>query len=290
LGDAGSVYVTGYTDSNDFPTVLPLQSQLPGFDTSLFKSVNSAGSFSAFDLNIPGAVAAMSINPSTGSAVVATEVGIYRTTNGGTSWTQQYAGAFSGTYAFFARSPASPSTLYLTQYYNNVYRSTDDGITWTFTGSSPNGEGGMLADPLTAGSVYVFSGGSPPVYISTDGGTTWNAASTGLPVAQVGTMTATTDGAIYAAVSGFGVYKSTNQGGSWTAVNTGLPAVPYAYPYTLTSSGTTVYFVASGFIYKSTNGGAGWAAMPTSVGADFIAVSPQNPSVLYAFTSNSAIQ
>jgi Beta-propeller repeat len=290
LGDAGSVYLTGYTDSNDFPAVLPLQSPLPGAGTSLSRSVDSASSFSASDLNIPGAVAALSINPSTGSTVVATEVGIYRTTNGGTSWTQQFAGSFSGTTAFIARSPVSPSTLYLTQYYNSFYRSTDDGVTWTSLSPSPSEAGGILADPLTAATVYLFCNCSPAVYKSTDGGTTWNGAITGLPVAQVGAMTATSDGAIYAGVSGFGIYKSTNQGGSWTAVNTGLPVGVYVYPYALTASGTTVYFVALGFIYESTNGGTNWAATPTSVGASYVAPSPTNPAIFYAFTSSGAIQ
>jgi hypothetical protein len=290
LGDSGSVYLTGYTDSNDFPSVSPLQSPLPGAGTSLSKSTNSAGSFSAFDSNIPGAVAAISINPSTGSAIVLTEVGIYRTTNGGTSWTQQFAGTFSGYSGFIARSPVAPSTLYATQYYNSFYSSTDDGVTWTLLGSAPGEAIGIQADPLTAGTVYFFCSCSPSVYKSTNGGTTWNPAGTGLPVASVAAMTATLDGTIYAGVSGFGIYKSTNRGGSWTAANSGLPATPYVNPYTLTSSNSGVYFVSLGNIYVSSDDGANWAATPTSVGASYIAVSPQNATILYAFTTNGAIQ
>jgi hypothetical protein len=290
LGDAGSVYLTGYTDSNDFPSVSALQSPLPGVGTSLFQSTNTAGSFSAFDTNIPGAAAGMSINPSTGSAVVLTEVGIYRTTNGGTSWTQQFAGPFSGYSGFIARSPVASSTLYATQYYNSFYSSTDDGVTWSPASTSPGEASGILADPLTAGTVYFFCNCSPSVYVSTNGGTTWNPASTGLPVAQVGAMTSTPNGAIYAGVTGFGIYKSTNQGGSWTAVNTGLPPSPAVNPYTLTSSGSTPYFVALGNVYITSDGGAHWEAAPTSVGASYIAVSPQAPPVIYAFTSNNTIQ
>ncbi len=81
--------------------------------------------------------------------------------------------------------------------------------------------GSILADPLTANTVYLYGSTAPYVSISLDGGSTWNPAATGLP-AQVESMVATTDGALYAGTYGSGIYKSTNQGGSWAAVNTGL--------------------------------------------------------------------
>jgi FG-GAP-like repeat/Putative Ig domain/Beta-propeller repeat len=292
LDGSDNVYLTGYTDSNTFPTVLPLQSAFPGNGISLFNSTNSGGTWAAFDTNIPGAVVGLSINPAGTSTVVLTDSGIYRTVNGGASWSRQSNVQF---YYYnesaISRSPVAPGTLYAVQCCSSVYRSTDDGVTWTYRGDSGSGgQGGILADPKTANTVYVYGDQSPYVSVSTDGGATFTPAGTGLP-GQVESLVGTTDGSLYANALGSGIYKSTNQGGSWAAVNTGLPTTPYAYyAQSLSASGTTVYFATEGMIYETTNGGAAWAATPTSVNAYAVAASPQNPSILYALTSNDTVR
>jgi hypothetical protein len=297
LDGSGNVYLAGTTDSANFPTVSPLQPTLPGSATSLFNSTNSGGSWAAFDSNIPGAVLQLSVNAAGTSSVVLTESGIYRTANSGGSWTQQLAAVFSSNNGdYIARSPVAAGTLYLSSCCTNVYQSTNDGVTWTQMGTA-SGAGqinGILADPLTANTVYIFGNNSPYIFKSTDGGKTWNSAATGLPGAQynsiVTTMAATTDGSLYAGTTGSGIYKSTNQGGSWAAVNTGLPANVGAGGYSLSASGTTVYF-SNGFVYVTTNGGASWAASPAGyLGAEQVAASPQNASIVYALIYNNSVQ
>jgi hypothetical protein len=293
-----NVYLTGSTDSNNFPTVLPLQSTFPGNGTSVFGSTNSGSSFTAADSTIPGAVADASINPAGTSAVVLTESGIYRTVNGGASWTQQNSQSFSAAdAAHIARSPAAPGTLYAVAYsYANTaaYQSTDDGVTWNTMGAIPSFPIGVMADPVTASTVYLFGYSSPYLFKSTDGGLTWNPAATGLPAAYVQSMTSTSDGSLYAGgylnnfSNGLGVYKSTNQGGSWTAVNTGL-GTPFSGPYALSASGTTVY-LASGNVYETTNGGTSWTATTGGhIAATSVAVSAQNANVLYVTTNNETL-
>jgi Bacterial Ig-like domain (group 3)/FG-GAP-like repeat/Beta-propeller repeat/FG-GAP repeat len=282
-----NVYLTGFTDSNNFPTVLPLQAILPGNRVSLFNSTNSGGSWSAFDENIPGAVFHVSINPAGTSDVVGTETGIYRTVNGGSSWTMQSGAGFFGYGSYLARSPVAAGTIYAVQCCTVISRSTDDGVTWTPMGNPSISPTGILADPLTATTLYLYSYSSPYVSRSTDAGTTWNPVGTGLP-AGVDSMAATADGSLYAATSGSGVYKSTNQGGLWTAVNTGLSSSSYAGRNSLSASGTTVYF-ALGSMYKTTNGGASWTAIASNIGAGSVAASPQNASILYAVTYSSTV-
>ncbi len=290
LDGSGNLYLAGYTDSANFPTVSPLQPVLPGSATSLYLTTTYGSSWAPFDGSIPGAVSDVSFNPQGSTAVVLTESGIYRTTNSGGSWTQQSAVAFSlSNSSFVARSPASPGTIYATTCCSAVYQSTDDGVTWSYKGSAPTQAQGILADPLTVGTVYIFGYASPYVFKSTDGGATWNPAATGLPAVPAGAMTATSDGTLYVGTYSFGIYTSTNQGGSWNAANSGLPPSVNAYPHSLSASGTTVY-LADGPVYVTTNGGANWTATAGTVNAAQVAVSAQNASILYVLTSSNQVE
>ena len=166
---SGNVYVGGYTDSTNFPIVSAVQPTLPGNGISLFNTTNSGSVWSAFDSNIPGAVFDISLNPGSGSEVVLTESGIYRTVNGGSSWSQQFPGGYSSYGSYLSRSPVTPSTVYAVSCCSSFYRSTDDGVTWSYGGNPPSQAAGILADPLTANTVYLYGYGSPYVFKSTDG-------------------------------------------------------------------------------------------------------------------------
>lgn len=292
LDKSGNVYLAGYTDSANFPTQAPVQASLPGNEVSLYSSTNSGGTWSASDTNIPGAVFNLSINPSGASEVVITESGIYRTANGGATWTQQFNSSFYSS-ADLSRSPASPGTIYVIQCCSSIYQSTDDGVTWNYMGyTNFNGyPNGILADPLTADTVYAYGYSSPYVWVSTNGGATWSGAGTGLPNSQVESMVATSDGSLYVATNTGGIYKSSNQAGSWTAVNSGLPSLYIYYPQALSASGTTVY-LTDGNLYETTNGGSSWSQLTgfTSGNAASVVVSPQSASTLYVWTYAGTIE
>ena len=276
-----NAYVAGYTDSNNFPSISALQPNYPGNPTSLFQTTNTGTNWSVFDNGISGAVLDISADPLTSGILVAvTENGIYRTTNGGTSWTQQLPGQG---FTALARS-ASASTIYALQP-NNVYLSSDNGVTWTYQGSTGSGYyNGLVADPVSASTIFLYSANGG-VLVSTNSGASFAAANTGLPTTTIYSMVVAADRTLYAAAHGSGIYKSTNQGTSWTAVNNGLPNPGYFYLHSLAVTGTTVYAAESG-VYVTTNGGASWTSTAGLVpnGAGIIGVSPTNASLLYAYS------
>ena len=290
---AGDVFVTGYTDSDQFPTVAAVQRSLPGNPTSLFQTTNSGASWSAFDANLPGKAYAVSVDPSNSSIIVAsTEGGTFRTTDGGASWSLRLAGPGA---SYLSRSPADSSTIYWVYTYG-VSRSTDGGVSWSFRGGvGASSLSGIVADPLNANTAYAFynSGSSPLLYKTTDGGATWPLAIGGLPANRVVAMAAAPDGSLYAAVYSYGVYKSTDQGTSWTAVSTGLPSPFYPGGGLTASSNSapvlylTAYQSGSYVVYKTTDGAAHWSATPGTPPASVssIVASPQNASVVYAIAS-----
>ena len=287
IDSSGNAYVGGYTDSNSFPAVASLQPNFPGNPTSVFTTSNQGGSWNIGDSGINGAVLDISADPVTsGIILAATENGIFRTTNSGSTWAQSLALSYV---VSLARSRVTSTTIYALSA-NNVYMSSDDGATWQYQGSLSTGNfEGLVTDPSTASTVYAYSSDSG-IYVSTNGGAAWSAANSGLPAASVPFAVATSDGSLYASAPGYGIYKSTNQAGSWSAVNTGLPAGAAFYAQSLAASGNTIY-AAAGTLYKTTNGGTNWAATTGSVpnGAYVIGVSPSNTSLVYASSGGGGV-
>ena len=277
---SGNAVVAGYTDSADFPVYAAVQPVAPGNATSLFTTGDMGATWTRFDSNIPGAVLDISVNPVSGAIVVLTELGIYRSTNGGGAWSLQLPLAVT-TVGLLARSPVAAITLYASSG-NTFFQSPDDGVTWNPMAPPPLSPIGIIGDPISSNTVYAFGhnySGGPSVYRTTDGGATWNAAAAGLPN-DVETMAGTVDGKLYAGSWGMGIYKSTDQGGSWDAGV--LPGQNYAGARSLTAVGNTLYF-ADGVIYRTTNSGVNWISTYPFIETFQIAVSPTNPSVLYGY-------
>lgn len=102
-----------------------------------------------------------------------------------------------------------------------IFRSDDNGASWTQVGTVPP----PLAWLSLAGD-WFYAGPSPflggSVYRSADEGATWVVAP--VPPWPVSTVTADSEGILYAATIGGGVYRSTDDGDTWIAWNAGLDA------------------------------------------------------------------
>jgi hypothetical protein len=124
--------------------------------------------------------------------------GLYRTTDGGDTWSLVLAGANATTGAVdVVIDPTDPSRLWAATWDHRrepdlrryggpgsgVYRSTDGGTTWQkLAGGLPASDAslgriGLTASPLVSGLVYAIAigtdGGLLGLYISPDGGDTW---------------------------------------------------------------------------------------------------------------------
>ena len=128
------------------------------------------------------------INPTNSQMLwCATSTGLYRTLNGGTSWTNQLSGNF--TQGSLRLKPNDPSVVYVSSR-NKFYKSTNSGSTFSNLGITglPADSGRLIFDVTAADSnlVYCLSAGTSPnfafqgIYKSTDAGTTF--VNTGLTV------------------------------------------------------------------------------------------------------------
>ncbi len=171
--------------------------------------------------------------------------GIWKSTNGGTTWTQLAATASSGNFNYIQKIVVHPTT-------GDVYAGTRSGVF-----RSQNGG--------TSWSKVLGSGAG--------------ASSNRVSDLEIGA-----DNAIYAALGLFqtdGVYKSvTGNNGGWTKLNTGGNGFPTTGFSRIEiacapSNANVIYAVTqqnpgygAGALYHSTNGGATWTARSTPTDAD----------------------
>lgn len=149
---------------------------------------------------------------------------LYKSEDGGRTFTCSQSGLPEEYFGLLTVDPRQPSNL-LVRAAEDLYRSTDGGISWSFLASfsAPDRLLRALAfDPRDSNRVYAGIRGG--VSRSTDGGLTWTPATAGLPrdavidleIDPVDTKT------LYALASRSGVFKSTDAGETWRPVGTGL--------------------------------------------------------------------
>ena len=115
--------------------------------------------------------------------------GMYESTDQGATWTAINTGLPSpldltgGQGQILTVSPsASGNVLYLTSG-SAIYKTTNGGASWAAPASLPVTAGfftAVASSPNNANLVYAVSSQSPALLLSSDGGATWNAATTGL--------------------------------------------------------------------------------------------------------------
>ena len=142
---------------------------------------------------------------------------------------------------------------------------------WVYTGGPGGGIVGCFAFTHEgSGETRIFAGTDRGVYISTDYGSNWTSANSGMPAyAEMTALLAVPGDAggacLFAAVFEEGVLRSTDGGLSWTPASAGLPSTLFNSSLTSVQdqTGKTILFVAFGYggggIYRSTDLGTNWS-------------------------------
>lgn len=193
----------------------------------------------------------------------ATGGGVWKTTDGGTTWNNVSDGFFqSGSVGAIAVAPSDPNVIYAGTGEgcvrietfasgDGMYKSADGGETWTHIGlDTSRNIAAVLVDPANPDIVYVAVQGSPwgphegrGVYKSLDGGKSWKPVLAGGPSVGASdlTMDPTNPSILYAAMwqhdqepwhgyqinsggLGSALYKSIDAGETWTKIQQGMPA------------------------------------------------------------------
>ena len=154
--------------------------------------------------------------------------GVFKSTDGGVTWVQRstglprYPGSAASAHAVLAlvMNPSNRSILYAASNpfdssvaSGNVYKSIDAGLNWAVAGTGLAGQDirALLIDPENTLRIYAASGGNAlnpgAVFVSENGGLTWNSISAGLPTGSA-TALALKGNTLYAGTR-FGVAEFT---------------------------------------------------------------------------------
>jgi photosystem II stability/assembly factor-like uncharacterized protein len=211
---------------------------------------------------------------------VATNDYIYKTRDGGQTWTNLSQGMSHSRVISMALDPAYPATVYAGTKGDAVYKSYDGGQRWV------SQRAGL--DDVTISSVvnqfvfdpednqHLFAATTMGVFETKNAGDSWTKRMDGmkevLMVVTLG-LDPTRPAILYAGTSG-GVYKSVDQAGHWEKVNNGLvsPAIiksSRALNVTATlvdpHEPDTVYAATLEGLYKSTDAATSWVRIGQSL-------------------------
>ena len=237
--------------------------------------------------NIGGRINSILIDPTNSNTIyVGTPAsGIFKTTDGGQNWSQQFTQESTLSIGVLAMDPSNSNTIYagtgdkalssFTYLGNGIYKSTDAGQTWTNIGLTNVGViSKVIVDPSDSNTIYV------------------------------GTM-----GNIYAQDNNRGLYKTTDGGLTWSQIlfvatdgGIGDLAMHPTNHDTLFATGrnrirTNAVSITTGpdaKIFRSYNGGQTWdtltAGLPSSLQCKVsIAIAPSNPNIIYAVYCDTSL-
>ncbi len=264
-----------------------------GSGNKVFKSTDMGGTWNDVSTGLGhGSIQALLFDGSNLFAGTQAEAaGIYRSTNGGTSWAAAAAGLPVGSNL---RSMISfGGYVFAGTEADGIYRSSDHGNTWTKTDVDNALLSHALVLTFCTKENTIFAGAINGAYRSTDGGATFARVSNGFPAGNVAVFSLTVSGGnIVAGVDILlsptsaldAVFYSSDDGDNWHRANlpsnvTFVPAVAsdgnsLAYAAVITDSSSTTG------LYKSTDAGITWDARTFSINADLNRMAVKGNNVL----------
>jgi hypothetical protein len=300
---AGNAYITGRTNSSDFPNVNGFR----GGSSNLYKTLDSGAHWNGQVVGpAGGGVNVLAVDPLAPNTMYAgmnvnAGGGIYKTIDGGVTWNALNTGLTTPFCAAIAVDPLTPTTLYasltlpLGSSSSGLYKSSDGGTSWSklATGLSGVTVSALAIDPVSPSTIYAgesFAG----VYKSTNGGASWVNSSTGITFGGTGAIAVDPNNpqTVYLSAGGGGVFKTINGGGNWAQANTGI-TVGFVRTLNIDSASNIYAGTISGGIFKSTNAGGNWNPITGNISGvvdvSSLALNPSAPSAIYFGTGNGKL-
>ncbi|NLS79169.1 MAG: hypothetical protein GXY76_18110 [Chloroflexi bacterium] len=232
---------------------------------------------------------------------------LYRTQDGGATWGRGYYTRNPGPYeekiydfgaiSDVAVDPAAPQKVYIAA--GDFYSSTNYGEVFQRVAAVewPNC---IAMAPQGSGPIYVGASFGRGIYVSQDGGRTWEQKNQGLPTFGSSlnpilslAIDPSAPSTVWAGTQyGGGILKSTDGGEHWQGK--GLTAENFVEAIAVDPRDSDVVLVGAGFsdgsIFKSTDGGESWQEKVAGIAfVKKIVYDPRNPNWAYAATEGFGV-
>lgn len=273
---------------------------------ALFQTGNGGASWLEVGTTPPAAATRRALSPDNATVQYAYGQGLFRSTDGGTTWqtVAALAGMFVSPFVIDGTTPTTlyaralvidstgPAAPYARTTSARLFKSLDAGSTWTAI------EDGIIDPPVTVSIATLAIDRSSAVYAvagydqgrryiagtfkSVDGGVRWTPLDDVVPIAVDPEQQST----VYATSSREGIVKSTDGGQHWGPTNFPRPGTPPDAALTIAfdpATPKTVYAGALYGVFKSTDGAVTWkdaGGLNSSVLA--LAIDPTTPEIVYA--------
>ncbi len=308
----------------------------------LWKSMNAGRTWTpVFDAQSVASIGAIGVAPSNTSVVyvgtgecdmrdsISFGDGMYKSIDGGNTWKHIGLEATRqiGRVLVDPRNPDIVFVAALGHAYGpspdrGVYRSRDGGTTWQKVLFKGDGVGAidLAIDPANSQTIYasLWATRRPPWYIynpsispgsgifkSTDGGTTWQQLTAGLPsegVGRIGIAVAPSNARrVYAIIDAKdgGLYRSEDAGATWSRISGGNPGDNrvwgrgwYFGKVSVDPKNPDIVYVSNTSLYKSTDAGKSWTPIKGAPGGDDyhqLWIAPEDPSRMILGSDQGAV-
>jgi ligand-binding sensor domain-containing protein len=202
--------------------------------------------------------------------------GIYSTSDDNFEWTQRNTGLQNTNVNALAVS----DTNLFAGTFGGVYRSINNGITWTSTGLSFNN----LVRALAVNGKTLLAGTPAGAYLSDDNSQTWTAINTGLTDLDISAVLVSNT--YLFAGTGNGVFRSSRDTVNWTAVNNGLTDTNIQSFF---QSGAYLLAGTNSGVFISTDYGNKWNRLYNSLGDGTVQSIVSNGTNLFACSRGNGV-
>lgn len=258
----------------------------------LVRSTNSAATFSVMSTtpNILGGNQgwydlSIAASPTNRDEVVVGGIDLWRSTNGGVSWSQRTFGYGGGAYVHPDQHDAiyANGTTIWVAHDGGVDRSTNNGSTWTSLNGNMNISQPYYLGVSSTGSAKIVAG------LQDNGSVVYNGSTWFLGKGGDGMdcfIDWNNSNIIIASSQNGGHGRSTNGGTSFSNIVTGLTGTAdWVAPICQDPNVSTTYYAGRQDVFKSTNSGSSWTQLGSLGGGGnvlFINPAPSNSNVIYA--------
>jgi photosystem II stability/assembly factor-like uncharacterized protein len=200
---------------------------------------------------------------------------VWKSTDNGNSWVE----TFRALDPVLGLALNSQGHIFASVYLKGVYRSTDNGATWSqkTVGLTNFGVRRIVVDNVE--NLYVAT--ECGIFKSTDNGDSWQPKNAGMGVRRIGWIATKPPDCLFATGRNGGSYRSTNNGDTWLPCTQSVSG-----DFVITPRGDVL--VASGeYVFRSTDDGANWSSTNTGLGRSGMSLAVNSVGHIYGTDGKS---